>query len=131
MDMELALRTRLKAAAPVAASVADRIYWLDRPQGKALPDITLSIISAIRDQHMKGFQALQFTRVRADCRADTYLKASALSEDVIASMCQPAIVGGINFRWASVVGGRDLGENATGGFIHNKQIEFIIRYSPA
>jgi hypothetical protein len=42
MDMEGALRARIVALATAAAA---RVYWVDRPQGTALPSITLQIIS--------------------------------------------------------------------------------------
>lgn len=130
MDMEGAFRSRLLAE-PVATIIENRVYWVDRPQGKALPDVTLSVVSTVREEHMKGFQALQFVRVRADCRGATYAEAKALSEAVIAAAVPPATVNGINFRRASVIGPRDRGENTAAGFIHNKQIEFIVRFSPA
>lgn len=145
MDLEGALRARLIAAAPVAALVAayapsggaptKAVYLVNRPQGSPLPpgqgDITLTVISDSREQHMKGFQELQFARVQVDCRASSYATAKALAEAVIAAAVPPAILNGINFRRASVTPPRDLGEQVATAFIHRKQLDLIIPYSPA
>jgi hypothetical protein len=131
MDFEGALRARFIAAPPVAALVAQRVYWVDRPQDKPLPDITLTVISDTRDQHMKGFQELQFTRVQVDCRASTYAGAKALAEASIAEIAPASIENGINFRRATVNGPRDLGERTATAFIHRKQFDLIIPHSPA
>lgn len=131
MDFETALRARLKAAPAVAALVGTRIEWLERPQGRPMPDITLSVISDTRDRHMKGFQTLQFTRVQVDCRAATYLEAKATAEAAIAAAEPDGVVGGIHFRRAEVIGPRDLGEQTDAGFVYRKQFDLIIPHSPA
>jgi hypothetical protein len=128
MDMEQALLTRLVDAATLAG---DSVAWVEQPQGEPLPTVTLTIVSEVRGETMKGFQGLRFARVQADCRATTYAEAKALSDQVIEAAVPRAIVGGVNFRRASVTGPRDLGEATAAGFIHRKSLDLMVRHSPA
>jgi hypothetical protein len=128
MDMEGALRARLLAAAPVAALVGDRVYWVDRPQAETLPAITLQIIDEPREQHMGGFQAMQSVVVQLDVWAASYSSAKALKEAVIAALVPAASGNGIDFRRA-FVRARDLSERTETAFIYRPSLDFTFFYS--
>ncbi|MEG8222418.1 DUF3168 domain-containing protein [Sphingomonas sp. HH69] len=131
MDMQKALRARLLAASPVAALVGSRIDWLERPQGAALPAITLQVVSGSLDQHMQGLQALQFARVQMDCWGDTYAQTKVLIDAALAAILPRATAENVYFRTASATQPRDLGEQISTKFIHRKQTDLIVRFSPA
>lgn len=131
MDFEGALRARLTGAAAVTAIVAQRIYWVDRPQAQPLPAITLQIIDEPRDQHMGGFQNLQFVLVQIDIWATTYAQGKALKEAVIAAVTPEVTANGIEFGTATNIRIRDLSERTETQFIHRPSIEARFNYSPA
>ncbi len=111
MDMPAALRTRILASADVTRLVGQRVYWMQRAQAAALPAIVLQTISDVRGQHMRGFQSLRSTRVRADVWADGYGAARQVSEAVIAAAVAEHRANGIHFRRAQIEGPRDLLED--------------------
>lgn len=128
MDMQQALRQRIRSSADVAAIVGTKVDWGERT---GIPAVSLIIVSGDIAQHMKGSQGLQFARVQADCWAATYAQAKALA-DAVVDVCLPrALVEGILFRTASATLPRDLGEQTSTGFIYRKQTDLTIRYSPA
>jgi hypothetical protein len=132
MDMEGALRARLIADTTVAGDVGARVYWVDRPQGRPLPDITLQMISGSRDQHMAGFQSLQRERIQVDVRAADFATARRIREAVIAAITPRTTTNGIRFDRASIPNRQDSTEPlATGGIVHRHRIDFIISFSNA
>ena len=68
----------LLADAPIAALVADRIHWRERPQGGRMPDIILNNLGGPADYTMNGPSGLKQTRVQIDCWS-TASKAEALA----------------------------------------------------
>lgn len=62
----------------IASVVADRVYWGIRPQGAALPDITLYNLGGPVDYHMHGPSGLRQIRIQVDCWSKVS-KAQALS----------------------------------------------------
>jgi len=131
MDMQKALRARLLGAGPVSALVGSKVDWLDRPQGAALPAITLQVVSGSIDQHMKGLQSLQFARVQMDCWGDTYAQTKTLVDAALSAVLPRATIQGVLFLTASATFPRDLGEQAGTKFVHRKQTDLIVRFSPA
>lgn len=136
MDMQGALRARLIADGPLAGLLADHgatkaVFWGIRPQDSALNAITLQTISAPRDQHMKGAQAVQWVRVQADCWSATFGGALAMAKRVIAIAEAAATVEGIKFRRASVEGPVDRGEQTEAAFVHRQQVDLMFFYSDA
>lgn len=80
--MEEALRAYLKADDGVKAltgGASARVDWGARPQGSALPAISLHLISAPRTYHMRGRVRLVGTLVQMDCWADSFAAAKALA----------------------------------------------------
>jgi hypothetical protein len=124
--MQAALRARLLAAAPVTSLVAQRIYWVSRPQTTTLPAITLQTISDERPQHLKGFQALRPSRIQVDVWTDTYAMGRTITEAVIAALVPENSANSIRFDRALVDGVRDLGEQTDTKFIHRTSIDLIV-----
>ncbi|MFX4088053.1 hypothetical protein ACKU27_23460 [Sphingobium yanoikuyae] len=128
MDMQQALRHRIRSSQAVAAIAGTKVDWGNRT---GLPAVSLIIVSGDLAQHMKGTQALQFARVQADCWAATYAEAKSLADAVIAACLPRALVEGVLFRTASATLPRDLGEQTSTVYIHRKQTDLTIRYSLA
>lgn len=142
MDLEKALRARLFADATLAgelttpATASDperkRVYWVDRPQGRPLPDVTLQIIGEERAQHLKGFQATQRGRLQVDIRAADYATARALREKIIEVLTPRGVQDDVRFHRATIPFRRDGDERPeSGGIIHRHIIHFYLTYSPA
>lgn len=102
MDWQAALRARLIAAAPLTALVGQRVYWVDRPQGSALPAVTLQTVADARNQHLKGFDSIQPARVQIDIWALNYATARSVAEAVLAAAIPAATQGGVKFARAMV-----------------------------
>lgn len=126
MDMQGALRARLLAAAPVTALVAQRVYWVSRPQSEPLPAIVLQVISDPRPQHLKGYQDLRETRVQMDIFGTTYAQVRAITEASLAAIVPEITSNGIIFNRTLVDASRDLGERTETTFIHRTQIDLLV-----
>ncbi|BBD01840.1 hypothetical protein YGS_C1P3095 [Sphingobium sp. YG1] len=126
--MQQALRHRIRTFPAVVAISGVKVDWGERA---GLPAVSLLIVSGEIAQHMKGVQSLQFARVQADCWAASYAQAKALADAVIAACLPRVTVEGIFFRTASATLPRDLGEQTATAYIHRKQTDLMIRYSPA
>lgn len=80
--MEEALVDFMLRDAGLAALVATRINWQARPQGDALPSISLQRVSGVRDYAMQGPTGLVESRVQVDCWGSTYASALAVARSV-------------------------------------------------
>ncbi len=129
--MQGALRARLIAASAVNALVAGRIYWVDRPQGTALPAITLQVISDERSQDMEGFVSARATNVQVDCWAISYATKAQIAEAVIAALVPAETSNGVKFLRAFVDSIRDLGERVETTFYHRTSIDLIVWHTTA
>ena len=126
MGMHAALRARLLADADVAAIAGTRVTWVERPQGAGYPAVTLTTVSDLRGQHMKGFEGFRQSRVQADCWARRHIDAVALAEAVIAAAVGPFVADGVRFGRAAVEGPRGLGESTDDGYIHRQVVDLIL-----
>ncbi|ALJ14121.1 tail completion protein gp17 [Sphingopyxis macrogoltabida] len=124
--MEEALRSRLKAAGPVAAIVGTRIDWGLRPQGDPYPSVVLKVISDPMPQDYKGFIAMRETRVQIDCLADDRLTAIALRKAVITAIVAGGTYFGTRFGRAFIDSVRDLGAKTGTEFVHRDSIDALI-----
>lgn len=97
--------------AGVTDIAARRIGWATRPQGSALPAVTLHKIAPGREYHMGGPVGLNGPLVQIDCWGSTYGEAKRLARAVIASLDR--IRGGI-FQAAFLEGERDSFEPGDG-----------------
>lgn len=129
MTMQSALRTRLKADATVAALVSTRIDWVERPQGKALPAITLQTISDPRPQHMGGNQDTRQTIVQVDCWAAKYADVRECADAVIACLTPSADAGGVRFLRSFVDNERDLAERTETATIYRVSVDMRITHT--
>ncbi len=71
--MEKALIGFMLTDTALAALVGNRIDWQKRPQGDALPSISLQRVSGGRDYSMQGATGLVQSRVQIDCWGETYV----------------------------------------------------------
>lgn len=131
MDMQGALRARLIGDVAVAALVASRVYWVERPQGAGLPAITLQTVSGSRPRHMAGLQDLRPTRVQLDAWAESYADARRVAEAVVAALAAHHSANGIVFRPMGFENERDLIERLGTKSIHRTTLDLIVWHSPA
>lgn len=123
MDWQEALRARLLADGPLTALVSTRIDWVERPQGKSLPAVTLQGISDAREQNLKGFEGLQPARVQYDVWGDTYASVRDTVEALIAAAVPSQTGNGHRFTRAMVeLPPRDLTERVSAGDGLNKTV---------
>lgn len=126
--MEGALRARIIAAATVAGS---KVYWDERPQGSALPDVTLSLAPSLRAQTYSGWQSAQATDIQIDVRAGSFAIKKQLKEQVIAAVVPSNVSNGIAFGAATDIRERSLNERTDTQFIYRDVIEITVWHAPA
>jgi hypothetical protein len=129
MDMAGALRARLLAASAVTDRVGQRVYWIQRPQAKELPSITLQLVSEQRPQHMGGFDGLSDARVQVDVWSTSHADAWAISEAVIEALAPEQSGNGISFSRSFIDARRDSGERTETQFIYRTSLDLLIHYS--
>lgn len=127
MDMQTALRARLVSQ----TAAGTRVYWLDRPQGTALPAITLQTISGDRPQTYSAFQDWRTIRVQLDVWAASYGEARAILEAAIAALAAKGNSNGIFFDRTDFEGERDTTERLETQLIYRTGIDLIVRHAPA
>lgn len=127
MDMQGALRARLLGA----TAAGSRVYWVDRPQGSALPAITLQVISGDRPQTYDGFQSSRQSRVQMDVWAETHAAGTALLEAAIGAVAPRVTANGIQFDRTFFEGERDTSERLGTANIYRAGIDLLVRHSPA
>jgi hypothetical protein len=125
--MESALRARLLAASAITAIVGQRVYWDERPQGGVLPDITLTLVTDIRAQHLKGFDMSEAV-VQVDVRATSFAGKKALKEAVIAALVPSHTGNGVVFMRATDILARPANERTETQFIYRDAIDFRLRW---
>lgn len=126
MDMEAALRARLLAA--VSALVGSRVYWEERPQGSALPAITLLLVVDERDQHMGGFHDLKKALLQVDVWATSFASKKAIKEAVIAALAPAHSGNGVTFRGAVNIRSRPANERLETQLVYREIIEMDLHY---
>lgn len=130
--LQPAIITRLEDAAAVTDLVANRIYWVVRPQADPLPAVVLQVISAPRTEHLKGPNDMQETTVQVDCLSNrSSSQAHALAQACIDALIPVATVGEDVFWRASYVGPRDMGAQTQTGFIHRAVVDITFRHGTA
>lgn len=129
MDWHGALRARLLSAAPVTALVAQRVYWIERPQASGLPAITLQTVSEVRQQHFLGFDGLDSSLVQIDSWAASYAQVQALKEAALDAIVPEQAGNGIHFARAFILSIRDLGERTETQFFHRASIDLTIHHN--
>lgn len=128
MDMEGALRARIVAAATAAA---DRVYWVDRPQGSALPSVTLQVVTGDYPQLYEGLQATRDPRVQLDVWGRTYAEAKAIMVAIIAALAPKNTSNGIVFDNIIFENERDGLERLETTNVYRRGIDLIVWHQPA
>ena len=131
--MEEDLVARLLANTALAGLVGTRITWIDRPQGDALPSVTLQIVTSGRSYNFKGPNGLCGTRVQVDCWGASYASAKAVSRAVIAAIEPPATQGITVFGASFLDNAPDFPpEDLAGGVTaYRVKMDWIIWHRPA
>jgi hypothetical protein len=131
--VEEALTARLLAAPALAALVGNRITWGWRAPGDGLPAITLTNVSPGRSYTYQGPAGLSGPRVQFDIWARDFASAKTIERALIATLEQPAELGGIRFAPAFLDAARGpIIEELGGGLIAQRvSIDVFIWFSPA
>lgn len=130
-DLQTALTARLKAASALAPALGGRLFWNVVPQKTALPYLRMQTITDLRPQHLTGYDASRQARIQIDVFDDRYAAARDIAEKIIAEMAAPATVAGVQFGRSKAEGPRDLGEDATAGFVHRLSLDLLIEHALA
>jgi hypothetical protein len=131
--MDEALRDLLLNEQRVAAIVARRVDWGVRPQGDALPAITLDRISGIAQMNLAGPSGWDRDRVQIDCWARTYKIAKDLS--LLIAGPGGLLVGyrgdhqGFRLR-TFVAGRRSDADSDTKGPVHRTSVDVMVWHTP-
>jgi hypothetical protein len=135
MTLGEALIARAKADPGIAAIAADHVFWVERPQGVALPALVLQTISGDRPEDLDGAPSMRSTRVQASCFAlakaaggGGYQQSRELAEAAIAALLPEAEVGGIVFWRATASEPADLGADTETGFIFHAAADLVLRW---
>lgn len=131
MDWTAALIHRLLDDPDVSALVANRIYWVDRPQLSSLPAISLQVIGESRPQHMNGFDGLDRNLVQMDVWGKSYAEVQQVKEAAIGTIIGAEEANGIKFERAFLDTVRDLGERTETQYVHRASIDLIFFHSTA
>lgn len=132
--MEADLRTRLAQAPAVAALAATRIGWGPRPQGGALPAVTLHRVSGAPSYRMAAADGHAEARVQVDVYAATHAGALALRDAVHAALSGFAgNVGSTQFMGVFVTREADFPEAGQADTARLTRIstDFIVHYRRA
>jgi hypothetical protein len=128
MDMEGALRARIVALATAAAA---RVYWVDRPQGTALPSITLQIISGDHPYTYSGLEQTRDPRVQLDVWGANYGEAKSIMDALISGLSVGETNDGIVFEPARFENERDSLERLETMNVYRRGIDLIVWHHPA
>lgn len=105
--MEEALRLKLLAN-PAIAAMAQKIAWIDRPMGSALPAITLMQVGAGRNYTHGGADDLTQPLVQFDFWAASQWEAVQLERLVTAELERASTIGGVVFGMAFLESQQDF-----------------------
>jgi hypothetical protein len=78
--IEVAFRQLLTNDTATAALVADRVYFVNRPQDERRASVILNLISAIPGMTFQGRGGYVNGRIQVSCLAPTYPQAKALAQ---------------------------------------------------
>jgi hypothetical protein len=133
MEMEVAVRARLKASAALTAMIGQRVDWGLRA-GPVLPAITLTRIPGPKDTHYKGDQGLQETRVQVDAWAPDYATAMKVAHmarmvleppEVVAAI-PPNMEAGVRFERSFAEQPDPATESTATGVVHRARFDIAI-----
>lgn len=128
--MRGALRARLLEDVAIAALVDERVTWLTRPQGEALPAVTLQLISGVHPQHLEGFEK-QEARVQLDAWAETTLEAATIVTAAKEALAPGGVHEEVQFSRMFFEGEGDFAERQGDTTIYRVTIDLIFDHEPA
>ena len=129
--MEDALIAKLLADSGVSALVSNRVYPVSRPQGTALPAISLGTVSNVPVYTNDGEAGIAESRVQVDCWGATYGSVKAVARAVTASLS--AFFGAVDgrvFQYVLLDGERDSRESGSNApeYLFRTQLDFRVLY---
>lgn len=114
--MEEALMARLLAVAAITDIYGDRIHFRSRPEGEAVPALTMAVVSDPRIYNHDGPDGLQEVRIQFESRALTYMEAKTGLRAILSEMELEHEGDGVHFEEGRKVAGGDAPkENLSGG----------------
>lgn len=123
MHWQAAVRKRLLDDPAVAALVARRIDWGERPQGTGLPALVLHLSPDTRPQHMKGFIEFRESRVQVVAVAADAAKAATIIEAVVEALAPGTTVSDVKFGRAFFENERTTQTATDTTTIHGRSID--------
>lgn len=131
--MEEDLVARLLANTALVALVGDRINWIDRPEGDALPSVTLQVITSGDAYTYEGRVRFVNSRVQTDCWGRSYLEAKLVSRALRDAIEPPATIGSTSFGQSFRENAPDFPPEDIAGGVTAYRVngDFIIWHRPA
>ncbi len=129
--MEEALVAYLLADTGLSALVGNRVHWVQRPQGGALPCVVLRKISGSRDYHYKVPSGFVDARVQIDCMGLSYLASKQVARAVRDALSVVQFTqGSVKFEGCFYDNERDLSEENKTPVerVFNTSMDFLIKY---
>jgi hypothetical protein len=128
--VEADLISYILADAGVGALVDDRVHGVVRPQGSALPAVTLTRISGGPEYADDGDAGIGMTRMQIDCWSETYTGAKQLQAAVFdrLSAVRDVTQGATTFIYITLEDARDLQETGSGQseYLHRVSLDFMV-----
>lgn len=84
--MEEALIAYLLADGPLSAAVSNRIHFVTRPQGSALPAVVMANVSGVRTYTLRSPANLTESRIQVDCWGLSFGATKMVGRRVIDAM---------------------------------------------
>jgi hypothetical protein len=126
MDMQQAMRKRLLDIPAISNVVGNRVDWMKRPQGSALPAIVLQVVNDTRRFHLKDYMGLRSTQVQVDVYGLAYGPTLALSRLVIEALKAPAVISGKVFSPTFVDSQRETTEVIGTAEVHRQSLDLNV-----
>ena len=130
--MEAALIAHLLAQAGITALVGNRINWLRRPQGEALPAMALQLVSGVPDYLLDGSYSLTESRVQMDAWAKSFLQAKQIARAVEAALSgQRFTQSGVRFAGVFIASERDDTFDETPDTYFRTSLDLMVHHASA
>lgn len=129
--MENELIAKLLADGGVAALAGNHVYPVSRPQGSALPAVTLATVSNVPVYTDQGEAGIAEARVQLDCWGATYASVKETARAVKAALSAFfGQVGDVTFQYILLDGERDLREGGSNAaeYLFRVQLDFRVWY---
>ncbi|RZJ44972.1 MAG: DUF3168 domain-containing protein [Brevundimonas sp.] len=130
--MEAALIAELLATTNLTALVGQRINWLRRSQGAALPAVVLHRIDGTPDYHLTAASGLVESRIQADCWGRTLAESLAVANAVEAALSGRRFERGvIRFDAILIADRRDDSFDESGSALFRSSLDLMVHHASA